>query len=257
VEVYVGSTRRGDPSHDVAEADKWRLVAESAAPRAAGLALRWALRSVGGGVAGELAAAPWMSHFDRVHAAPFLWARRVVRTELQPSPGWQEFAFAAVQAEYVRLVMHSNWGGPYVTVSEVEVLAAGPQPEDAHPYAARVWPNVAAIGYRPSIVWQLWATLIITCAEVMISITCLEFSYTQAPNRMKSFIMSLYLASVWLGNIFTAGVNYAIDRPDGGSRLDGPAYYGFFTLAMLAAALLFVLVARRYQGRAYIQDEPA
>lgn len=257
VDVYVGRTRRGDPSHEVAAADKWSLAAERAAPQGAALALRVALGGGSQPAAVHLAATPWLAQVQQVHSAPFLWVRRVVRAELQPVPGWQEFGFAAVQAEYVRLVVQSNWGGDYVTLSEVEVLAAAPLPDDAHRHAAQVWPNVAAIGYRPSIVWQLWATFIITCAEVMISITCLEFSYTQAPNRMKSFIMSLYLASVWLGNIFTAGVNYAIETPDGGSRLDGPAYYGFFTLAMLAAALLFVLVARNYQGRAYIQDEEA
>ena len=41
----------------------------------------------------------------------------------------------------------------------------------------------------------------------MISITALEFSYTQAPNEMKSFIMGLYLLSVSLGNFITVGVN--------------------------------------------------
>ena len=30
----------------------------------------------------------------------------------------------------------------------------------------------------------------ITAAEILVSITCLEFSYTQAPPQMKSFIMS-------------------------------------------------------------------
>jgi POT family proton-dependent oligopeptide transporter len=40
--------------------------------------------------------------------------------------------------------------------------------------------------------WQLLAYFLITAAEVMVGVTALEFSYTQAPRRMKSFIMSLY-----------------------------------------------------------------
>ena len=41
----------------------------------------------------------------------------------------------------------------------------------------------------------------------MVSITCLEFAYTQAPVSMKSVVMALFLFSVSLGNYFTAGVN--------------------------------------------------
>lgn len=62
-------------------------------------------------------------------------------------------------------------------------------------------------GETPNIVWQLMAYAIITAAEVFVSITCLEYSYTQAPKKMKSFVMGLFLMSVSMGNLFTAGVN--------------------------------------------------
>lgn len=65
-------------------------------------------------------------------------------------------------------------------------------------------------GNRPSIGWQILAYAILTGAEVMVSITCLEFSYTQAPRTMKSLVMALFLMSVSLGNTFTAGVNMFI-----------------------------------------------
>lgn len=65
-------------------------------------------------------------------------------------------------------------------------------------------------GNRPSIGWQIAAYAILTASEVMVSITCLEFAYTQAPRTMKSVIMALFLMSVSLGNIFTAGVNSVI-----------------------------------------------
>ncbi len=35
---------------------------------------------------------------------------------------------------------------------------------------------------------------------------------------------------------------------DGSSKLEGVAYYGFFTLLMLVTAVLFMLVARLYEG---------
>ena len=62
-------------------------------------------------------------------------------------------------------------------------------------------------GQTPSIAWQLFAYAILTASEVMVSITCLEFAYTQAPKNMKSVIMAVFLFSVSLGNFFTAGVN--------------------------------------------------
>ena len=69
-------------------------------------------------------------------------------------------------------------------------------------------------GERPSFGWQALAYALLTASEVMVSIVCLEFSYTQAPKNMKSLIMSLFLLSVAMGNLFTAGVNHFIQLPD-------------------------------------------
>ena len=110
-------------------------------------------------------------------------------------------------------------------------------------------------GETPNIIWQLLAFLAITAAEVMISITCLEFSYTQAPKKMKSFIMGIYLLSISLGNAFTAAVNFFIENDDGSSKLEGASYYWFFTLMMLLTSVAFIFVARSYKVKNYIQEE--
>ncbi|NWK55989.1 POT family MFS transporter [Verrucomicrobiaceae bacterium N1E253] len=62
-------------------------------------------------------------------------------------------------------------------------------------------------GGSPSIGWQILAYAIFTCAEIMLSIVCLEFAYTQAPKKMKSFVMGVFLCSAMMGNLFTAGIN--------------------------------------------------
>ena len=112
-------------------------------------------------------------------------------------------------------------------------------------------------GKTPHIVWHFWAYVVITCAEVMISITCLEFSYTQAPPKMKSFIMGLYLLSVAFGNLFTAQVNYYISasKKAGSKLLDGANYYWFFSIAMLITAVLFVIWSQFYKGHRYVQGD--
>ncbi|MCW1884434.1 POT family MFS transporter [Luteolibacter flavescens] len=68
-------------------------------------------------------------------------------------------------------------------------------------------------GNSPSIGWQLTAFVILTAAEVMVSIVGLEFSYTQAPKSMKSLVMAFYLAAVFIGNKMTAQVNEFIQIP--------------------------------------------
>ncbi|MEC7358079.1 MAG: POT family MFS transporter [Verrucomicrobiota bacterium] len=71
-------------------------------------------------------------------------------------------------------------------------------------------------GETPHISWQLLAYLILTSAEVMVSIVALEFFYTQAPRKMKSLMMAIFLSAVSVGNTFTAIVNQQIqvDGPD-------------------------------------------
>ena len=68
-------------------------------------------------------------------------------------------------------------------------------------------------GGTPSISWQLVGYVVLTASEVMVSIVCLEFSYTQAPKVIKSLIMALFLASVSAGNLVTAQINHFIQVP--------------------------------------------
>ena len=110
-------------------------------------------------------------------------------------------------------------------------------------------------GGTPSIGWQLFAYLVLTSAEVMVAITCLEFSYTQAPRTMKSFVMAFFMMSIAAGNLFTSAVNFFIQQEDGSSKLAGAAYFEFFTLLMLVTAVLFTLVARFYRGRTFLHEE--
>lgn len=108
-------------------------------------------------------------------------------------------------------------------------------------------------GQRPDIAWQVLAYLFVTSSEIMVSITGLEFSYTQAPRSIKSFVMALWLLVVALGNVFTAIVNRLISEKV--LVLEGAEYYWFFTAMMLVAAVLFVGATLLYRGRNYVQEE--
>ena len=85
-----------------------------------------------------------------------------------------------------------------------------------------------------------------TQAEVMVSITGLEFAYTQAPTRMKSTIMGFWLLSVSLGNKLTAVVTRLPD-------MDLLTSFWVFAGLMAAAALLFGIRSAFYKYRYYTQ----
>jgi proton-dependent oligopeptide transporter, POT family len=110
-------------------------------------------------------------------------------------------------------------------------------------------------GDRPNIIWQILAFVALTAGEVMVSVTHLEFAYTQAPRKMKSLVMCTYLGSIALGNVFTAAVNFFIQNPDGTLKLSGASYFFFFVKVMLVTAVLFLFFAKFYRGNTYIQDE--
>lgn len=112
-----------------------------------------------------------------------------------------------------------------------------------------------ARGEKPNIVWQFWAYVVLTASEVMVYLTMLEFSYTQAPVKFKSLVMSLNLLAISLGNFITARINDGIQIFKLQDHLGGPNYYLFFSGLMLVAAILFIFVAMNYKEVSYLQKE--
>lgn len=111
------------------------------------------------------------------------------------------------------------------------------------------------VGFAPSILWQVMSYILLTAAEVMVSITALEFAYTQAPNRMKSVVMSLFLLSVAAGNLVPMVVNFVIENPDGSSKITGVEYYLMFSGLMLLSAIIFSFMAKNFRTQTFVQDE--
>ncbi len=85
-----------------------------------------------------------------------------------------------------------------------------------------------------------------TLAEVMVSITGLEFAYTQAPKRMKSVIMGFWLLNVTIGDllvVFVTRIEFA----------SMATFFWVFAVLMLVAGLAFGWRARSYTYRSYTQ----
>ena len=163
--------------------------------------------------------------------------------------------FEPINATHVLLQVKSNYGAQKVRIGELKINTTQSMPETADQISAQIWPNIAAIGFKPNIIWQVIAYILITAAEVMLSITVLEFSYTQAPKKMKSFVSSVSLLSITLGNFFVIGVNKFIQKPDGTTTLEGADYYWFFVKAIIITGVLFSIVAIFFKEKTYLQDE--
>ncbi len=136
------------------------------------------------------------------------------------------------------------------TMSEIvkQARVLGWDQEQLSPYLADM----------PNIGWQFFAYLVLTSAEILVSIVCLEFAYTQSPPRMKSFIMGIFFLGVSLGNLFVSGVNKMMDvmkNEDGTTFLEGATYYWFFAGLMGVTSVAYVVFARFYKGQTYIQGE--
>lgn len=126
-----------------------------------------------------------------------------------------------------------------VALSPLQKMTAGMFLAVSSFVAAAVVQFLVDSGRPPSLLWQFPQYLLLTTAEVLVSVTGLEFSYTQAPRSMRSTIMSIWFLTVFLGNLLTFLVQFV--------KLSGAAYFGFFAVLMLGAAFAFRQVARRYR----------
>lgn len=118
---------------------------------------------------------------------------------------------------------------------------------------AMIQTNIDA-GGTPSIWWQVFAYVILSAAEVLVSITGLEYAYTHAPKSMKGTMTAIWLLVVALGNVITAMVNGNISKKGILSTyLVGANYYWFFVCFILAFVVAFLIVSPRMKERSYIE----
>jgi len=101
-------------------------------------------------------------------------------------------------------------------------------------------PGVVSVG------WQVVPYVLLTIGEVMVSITGLEFAYTQAPRRMKSTLMGFWYLTTSLGTVLVA-VLAGIDA------LEAAESFWIYSGLMFVAALLFGIRARFYKAKDYTQ----
>ncbi|KAM7348686.1 yin isoform 2-T2 [Cochliomyia hominivorax] len=96
--------------------------------------------------------------------------------------------------------------------------------------------------------WQLPQIVVLTAAEIMFSITGLEFSFTQAPQSMKSVLQACWLLSVALGNVLVvviAELKFFESQA---------AEFALFAALMVVDMFVFMLLAMRYKYVEHSED---
>ncbi|XP_051997319.1 solute carrier family 15 member 1-like [Xyrauchen texanus] len=88
--------------------------------------------------------------------------------------------------------------------------------------------------------WQIIQYFVLTCGEVVFSVTGLDFSYSQAPSNMKSVLQAGWLLTVAVGNIIVLIVAEA------GSLKDQWTEYVLFASLLVAMSIIFAIMACFY-----------
>jgi proton-dependent oligopeptide transporter, POT family len=158
--------------------------------------------------------------------------------------------FSAINPIFVMIMIPVFTYGIYPAFEKIYPLTALRRMGWGFMVAAAGFATAAIIQYpidggaQVHIMWQTVQYLLMTAAEVMISITGLTFAYTQAPKSMKSTIMSFWLLTVFIGNLLTAFIVKLSIFPVGTGN-----FYMFFAGLIFLAGVLFALNVRNYKVR--------
>jgi POT family proton-dependent oligopeptide transporter len=107
---------------------------------------------------------------------------------------------------------------------------------------------------HPSVWWQIFAYVILSAGEVLVSITGLEYAYTQSPISMKGTMSAIWLLTVAAGNYFDVYVNQSIATGGYFSKFSGASYYWLFVAIITGFLVLYMIISPRLKERNYITD---
>jgi proton-dependent oligopeptide transporter, POT family len=99
-------------------------------------------------------------------------------------------------------------------------------------------------GQSLSILWQLAPYVVLEAGEVLVSATQMEFAFSQAPARLKSVVMSMYLLTIAAGHFLVAVFTQLNQRF---VKATGASQFYFYGALMIVVAVVFAFCAARYR----------
>ena len=101
------------------------------------------------------------------------------------------------------------------------------------------FPEIAPLP-KPSVLWQVFAYVIVTVAELCISVVGLELAFAAAPASMKGFVTGCFLLTVYLGNMINLGITPLYPT------MPAWVYFALEAAVMIPVTLAFLFIARNF-----------
>ncbi|XP_056122794.1 solute carrier family 15 member 1b [Rhinichthys klamathensis goyatoka] len=152
---------------------------------------------------------------------------------LMVSHGKANFTIVNVDGQKCSYIMQLGFGSSY-TVLIPSNFSFGLNCHETIKAVQEIEPNGVHMA------WQIIQYFLMTCGEVVFSVTGLDFSYSQAPSNMKSVLQAGWLLTVAVGNIVVLIVAEA------GSLPDQWAEYLLFASLLVAVSVIFAIMAYFY-----------
>jgi hypothetical protein len=92
------------------------------------------------------------------------------------------------------------------------------------------------------VMWQLPQITLLALGEIFLSVTGLEFAYSQSPLRLKAIVTAMYLSTTGIGDLF-AGILYSTVF----SNMKRATVMHICAIMMLCNQRIFIVVARWYE----------
>jgi POT family proton-dependent oligopeptide transporter len=110
-------------------------------------------------------------------------------------------------------------------------------------------------GMHPSVWWQILAFAVLSAGEVLVSITGLEYAYTQSPPSMKSTMTAIWYFTYSVGSFFNTIVNSSIANNGFFARFTGASFFWLFVGICFGFVVIFVLISPFIQEKAYLASD--
>jgi len=98
-----------------------------------------------------------------------------------------------------------------------------------------------AANAKVSILWEVGAYILMTSAELCISVIGLQLAFEEAPDHMKSLITGIWLFTVFLGDVLAGWFSRIYTETTPGN------FFSIMTIMIIGVTVLFFFVGKRFE----------
>jgi dipeptide/tripeptide permease len=131
-------------------------------------------------------------------------------------------------------------------ISPIQKIALGLVFTATGPAVMTLCAWMASQGMKVSCLWLIFAYFMLTIGEVLAYGTGLDFSYAQAPAKMKSLITACFLLSNAIGNFINASWGRCYDNKEAWFPTTPLSFFAIDMALPLTGAILVLIIGRKF-----------